>query len=187
MASVFDGDIEQCEFARIYNRLFVKIKEGIRSTYGSGPPDPEDVAQAAFEKLGSRMRVADIRDPEGYVWIAARNILLSEKRAESVRRNNSEEVIRRLFPDTFVALDPERISAATEQLAQVVDTLAKMPERRREIFLLTRVHGLTLKEAGGHFGISKAAAIRHVALATQTLTKALETDLSATVDQAVGE
>lgn len=174
-------------FAQLYAQLFTKIKDGIRATYGSGPPDPEDIAQAAFEKLGARMQLVDIQDPEAYVWVAARNILLSEKRAESVRINNAEELKRRLFPEPQETLDPERISAASEQLTQVIHALEEMPERRRTIFLLTRVHGLTLREAGHQFGISKTAAIRHVAIATEALTEALKSDLSRSIDKAVGE
>lgn len=175
--SVDAGD-EQSEFARLYARLFQKIKDGIRAKYGNGPPDPEDIAQAAFEKLGARMRRVEIEDPEAYIWVSARNILLSEKRAELVRTKNLSEIEQRLLPEQHNTLDPERVSSASEQLEQVFRVLAEMPERRRNIFLLTRVHGLTLEQAGQRFGISRPAATRHVAIATKLLANALVSDPS---------
>ncbi|MEM1104031.1 MAG: RNA polymerase sigma factor [Pseudomonadota bacterium] len=158
---------------RLYRSYFKKLAAGIRATYGSGPPDPEEVAQAAFAKLTDRGDLADIRDLEGYVWVAARNIILTEKRRDAVERGAAGEVERRFFGEGCDVFDPERVFTAREHLDLVMETLAAMPERRRRIFMLHRVHGLTIEAAGRRCGVTRTAAIRHIAIATRLITEAL--------------
>ncbi|MEM9168011.1 MAG: sigma-70 family RNA polymerase sigma factor [Pseudomonadota bacterium] len=158
---------------RLYRRYFLKLKTGLLKTYGSGPPDPEDVAQAAFARLSDRKDLTDIKDPESYLWVAARNIVLTEKRREAVQRGNAAEVERRFFGETCDVIEPERVFMAKDQLELVMDVLAQMPERRRRIFMLHRVHGLTLDDAGKRCGVTRTAAIRHVAVATRLIAEAV--------------
>lgn len=160
-------------FAAFYQRYFPRLVAGLRATYGSGPPDPDEVAQAAFEKLSNRGNLDDIKDLEGYVWIAARNIVMSAKRAERVRDNNRYEVEDRFFSDGQDTFDPERVFIAKEQLAVIIKVVKAMPERRRRIFLLNRLHGLTPEKAGEACGVSRSSAVRHIGLATAAIAEAL--------------
>ncbi|MEM8986983.1 MAG: sigma-70 family RNA polymerase sigma factor [Pseudomonadota bacterium] len=158
---------------RLYRRYFLKLKTGLARTYGAGPPDPEDVAQAAFSRLGDRPDLSKIQDPESYLWIAARNIIMTEKRRDAVKRGNAGEIERRFFGETCDVIDPERVFMAKDLLNIVMEVLAGMPERRRRIFMLHRVHGLTLDEAGKRCGVTRTAAIRHVGIATRLITEAV--------------
>ena len=106
----------------LYQRYFTTLVAGLRSTYGAGPPDPDDVAHAAFEKLSRRGRLNEIADLEGYVWIAARNIIMSAKRAERVRFNNQDELERRWPGQPGDSFDPERVLIAEQQLDEVFRT-----------------------------------------------------------------
>lgn len=157
----------------LYRCYFHKLVNDLRTTYGSGPPDPDDVAQAAFEKLSQRGRLDDIANLESYVWIAARNIILSAKRAERVRFNNQDELECRWPGQSGDIFDPERVLIAEEQLQLVVKALTTMPERRQRIFVLNRIDGLTPKQAGAACGVSRTAAVRHIALATEAIAEAL--------------
>ncbi|MEM1401934.1 MAG: sigma-70 family RNA polymerase sigma factor [Pseudomonadota bacterium] len=160
-------------FQQLYQRCFRSLVEGIRATYGAGPPDPEDVVQTAFEKLSQREQLDDIKDPEGYLWIAARNTVLTEKRKEAVRNDNREEVARRYFSEGCDTFEPERVFSSQQEVYLVSKVLAEMPERRRRIFMLNRVHGLTPAEAGKRCGVSRSSAVRHIAIATERLALAL--------------
>ncbi|MEM1134031.1 MAG: RNA polymerase sigma factor [Pseudomonadota bacterium] len=161
------------DFQKLYQRYFNKLVNGLRRSYGAGPPDPEDVAQAAFEKLGRRETLTDISDPENYIWVAARNIILLEKRRQAVRNANASEIEMRFFGEQGDTFEPERILIAKDQLSLVMETLSRMPERRRQIFMLARVHGLTPAEAGQRCGVSRTAAVRHIAKATSAIAAAL--------------
>ena len=157
----------------LYSAYFRKLVSDLAAAYGAGPPDPEDVAQRAFVKLNIRGNIDQIKDPEAYVWIAARNIIISEKCSEMVRTRNKHEVERRFFGEGREAFDPERVFIAREQLSLVMEVLEKMPTRRREIFMWNRVYGLTIKEAGRRCGVSQTAAHRHISVAMREIAEAL--------------
>lgn len=167
----------------LYKTYFKKLASNLRSVYGAGPPDPEDVAQRAFENLNKQPNYDEIRDPEGYVWICARNIVMSEMRAQQVSLKNREEIKMRCFSPEGDTFDPERVLMAKEQLAIVMDTLNRMSPRRRQIFILNRMHGLTPKEAGLRCDVSRTAAVRHIAEATAAIAKALAESSDINVDE----
>ena len=159
--------------ADLYRRYFNKLTDEIRSTYGSGPPDPEDVAQHAFEKLNNQDNPSKINNPEGFLWICARNIIISLKRAEQVRNKNEEELKQRYFNYSSDTFDPERSTIADKHLDIIKLTLLSMSERRRQVFLYNRIHGLTPEKAGKMCGISRTAAVKHIAAASAMITQAI--------------
>jgi RNA polymerase sigma-70 factor (ECF subfamily) len=156
----------QVFIASLYKRYFDELVRDLRSVYGAGPPDPEDVAQQSFEKLNGQKHPELTGNPEGFLWVCSRNIIMTAKRAERVRTKNTTELSRRYFGSTCDTFDPERVYIAKERLGIVTKTLEMMPERRRRIFLLNRVHGLTPEQAGAQCGVSRSSAVRHIALAT---------------------
>ena len=156
-----------------YERHFRVLVDSLRKAYGAGPPDPEDVAQRAFERLALRSNVDEVEDLEAYVWITARNVLMSDKRAQRVRERNEDDVTLTVYGSARDEADPERTVIAREQLDIISETLAAMPERRRRLFLLHRVDGLSLKEAGARCGVGATAAHRHVAIAMSRIAAAL--------------
>jgi RNA polymerase sigma factor (sigma-70 family) len=172
---------------RLYNRYFGQLVNGIRAIYGDGPPDPDEVAQQAFAKLASRYSTDDIADAESYVWVAARNIMLSEKRAMRVRSEHLKQAKEGLFGATCDNFDPERVFIAKGDLDLAMRILKEMPARRRQIFLLARIDGFTPEQAGRAVGVSRTSAVRHIALATAAIAEALsdERNLTGPVTQAI--
>ncbi|MEM1052557.1 MAG: sigma factor-like helix-turn-helix DNA-binding protein, partial [Pseudomonadota bacterium] len=54
--------------------------------------------------------------------------------------------------------------------------LQDMSERRRGIFIANRIDGLTPEQAGARFGVSRTAAMRHIANATAAIAEAIDLD-----------
>lgn len=158
---------------RLYNSYFRKLAESLRAAYGPGPPDPEEVAQLAFESMAKRGKLEELESPENYAWICARNIIIAHKRAEARHDANSEDVKQRFYGDQSYELDPERVLTAKEELDIAMQTIANLPERRRQLLLLCRVEGLTPTEAARRVGISRTAAVRHIANAVQAIQEAI--------------
>lgn len=159
-------------FAGLYHHYFGKLTSELHSTYGSGPPDPEDVAQQAFERLNNVNDITNIENPEGFLWVCARNIIISEKRAEQVRFKHEQELKQR-YCSYSENSDPERTTIANNHLDVIKATLQSMPPRRRQIFLYNRVHGLTPEKAGEKCGVSRTAAVKHIAAASALISQAM--------------
>lgn len=166
----------------LYDRYFARLLSNLKRKFGPGPPEPRDVAQQAFLKIAERGNLDDVRSPENYVWITACNIMLGEKRSQATRLKHGDNPEGIPFIALRDDLDPSRVIESREGLDIVTAELAKMPERRRTIFLLNRVDGLTPQQAGARCGVSRTSAVRHIAIATQILANALS-DRSGDDDQ----
>lgn len=173
-AAAVNGPLE-----KLYTRYFSRLVEGLRARYGAGPPEPEEVAQQAFARLSARETLDDIDDLEGFVWIASRNIIMSEKRAQQTRAKNQPDVEQHFFGERSECFDPQRVFMGKQQIALVIKALERMPERRRKLFELHRFQGLSLREAGSQCGVGQSAAHRHIAIAMA--------DIAAALDRAVSE
>ncbi|MEM6909361.1 MAG: RNA polymerase sigma factor [Pseudomonadota bacterium] len=159
------GDAASSPFDRLYRSYFGPLLRGLRSLYGDGPPDPADIAQEAFARLAARGRLDEIGDLEGFVWISARNLMITRTKSRVMRDTNRREVCTRIYGEESDTFDPERVLIASDELDRIMEVVAEMPKRRREIFLLNRVHGLTPKAAGERLGVSRSAAVKHIAKA----------------------
>ena len=156
---------EVTEFAALYRDYVAELSDGIRGRFGDGPPDPEDIAQEAFQKLLERGDVSKIKNLRAYLWRTARNLVLTSKRSASQRSNYDFEVEHIFFPLRDDISSPEVITVAREQLRAINDLLRAMPEKRRWALLLYRLEGLTLNEIAARFGISRTAVSKHISKA----------------------
>ena len=160
-------------FNRLYRRHFAKLVRNLRSFFGAGPPDPEEIAQQTFERLLRTADLESIDDFEAFLWRAAKNTRISEVRAVIVRTRGADAV-RRLFSDEEGYLSsPERVFEAKEDLDMAFEELRRMPAQRRSAFILVRMDGLSHGEAARRLGVSRPAVSKHVARATADLYCAL--------------
>ncbi|MEM6485297.1 MAG: sigma-70 family RNA polymerase sigma factor [Pseudomonadota bacterium] len=160
-----------------YRDHFHRFVADLRAKFGSGPPDPEDVAQQAFEKLLNHSSGDDpIRSVKAYLWMVCRNIIISDLRSQKTAKQRDIAYFEQKSDQEGFVLSPERVLASREQLSIVQFQLRKMPDRRRKSFLLMRVHGLSQTEVARELGISRTAVSKHVAKATQEILSVLFDD-----------
>ena len=151
--------------SKLYQEYFRELSGNLRAMYGDGPPDPDDVAQQAFQKLIERGDVASIANIKAFVWRTARNLIFSAKRADAVRSKYEFEVKQTFFPVKSVVSTPESIIEARDQLKAITTVLLKMPKKRQRAFVLHRIEGLSLTEVGRRLGISRSTVAQHIARA----------------------
>ncbi|MEM9529449.1 MAG: sigma-70 family RNA polymerase sigma factor [Pseudomonadota bacterium] len=156
-----------------YREMLRTITTLLRKSFGSGPPDPEDIAQQAYRKLLERKRLDDIGNLEAFLWRTARNLVFKDYRAKAVRSRYDYELEQLYFPSRGCDLDPERVGIAKEQVNQVRQVLLAMPERRRRAFVLHRIEGLSIAETGRRLKISATAAAKHIARAMASIDQRL--------------
>ncbi|MEM7781362.1 MAG: sigma-70 family RNA polymerase sigma factor [Pseudomonadota bacterium] len=166
-------DPRRGQLSALYERYFEPLVRGLRQKYGSGPPDPADVAQQTFERLQRRGELNDIKNLQSFAWITANNIVHSELRALRVRERHAKREETSFWDHQCDEIDPARVISAREELEIVAAAISALPERRREIFMACRFEGLTPEQAGKRAGVSRSSAVRHIAVATATLIEAL--------------
>ncbi|MEO0622155.1 MAG: RNA polymerase sigma factor [Pseudomonadota bacterium] len=159
--------------ATLYRAHWHELCRFVASRFGAGPPAPEDVAQLAFLRLATREDLSEIREPRAFLRVAARNIVLSERRGQLVRVRNTEEIQGRFCPLGGDDRTPERAILAREQIAVVSRVLQSMPARRRRVLVLNRIEGLSFAEIARRLGLSPTAVKKHAARAMADLDAAL--------------
>ena len=163
------GNAKQSDVTGLYNKQARRLTAAIRSLFGNGPPDPEDVTQLAFQKLLERPDHSDIRDLDSFLWRTARNLVLKAKRAQDVRSRYDFEIEHLFFPLRGDNSTSERVLIAREQLRAINEALREMPVRRRRAFLLHKVEGLSVSDVARQLKIGRTTAHKHIVRAGQLI------------------
>lgn len=148
--------------------------------------DPEhaaDIAQSSFERvythaLGLNRRAQGAEDlstkissPRALLFHVARNLCIDAAR----HRQLVQEWVRdRRSVDTMPsAPSSEYLIAQRQVLERVVQTLEKLPPRRREVFLLFRAYGYTHAEIAARLGITEMTVAKHLVRAVLDCSRTL--------------
>ena len=133
----------------------------------------EDIVQTVFMKIWLYRSSIDGSKPlRSYLFLLCRREVCSWFRKEvAVQRFVSgydrEEIDR--FAST-----PVSDSAELDELSRIAsDVVARMPQKRREVFILSRREGLTINEIAVRLGISPRTVNKHIQLALRAMRSAL--------------
>lgn len=139
----------------------------------AGQEDSADVVQDAFLKAVEADRRAGIDSPFGFLLRVARNNVI-----DRLRRRTRWAKLMTEAPAEFEHADPtpdaERSLIATERLQRAIDCIQAMPERRREVFLLSRLEGLTYVKIAVRLGISPKTVENHMSAAMEQLSREMD-------------
>ena len=136
----------------------------------------EDVAQETFVRLWERRKVwSHTGTVRALLYRIARNMALNESRSRRVRRNRR---------DLVSAATASRVATPAEGLDEnelrrkVEAAIAKLPERRREIFVHARYHNLSYAEIADILQIAPQTVANQMSAALVTLRESLRGLLS---------
>ena len=111
-----------------------------------------DVLQETYLRLEGMKDIGPVRSPKAYLFEIALNIANDRKRAES-RRLTVDEVDRLLeIPDDRP--DAARVLEDRSEIERLRSAIAELPERRRQVLLLSRVEGMPNREIAKLFGVT---------------------------------
>lgn len=128
------------------------------------PQDAADLAQEAYLRL---MRYEGQRvgeDLRRTLFRIAHNLLTDHWRWRRLRSPESAVLIEELDVASDQP-DGERQIAGEQLLARLEEAVLRMPHKRRAVFLLSRIEGLTNAEIAQRCGISTKAVEKHIAAA----------------------
>lgn len=140
----------------LYRSFFGPLSGSIRKAFGAGPPDPDDVAQAAFAKYAAIEDVERIRDPKAFLFMTARNIILDHKR--KTKRNDAYVADQLSYDPEFhlETITPERVLEEKERFEILIAAMKELPRKQQIVLTMNRLHGKTyeqiVKETGWSLG-----------------------------------
>ena len=143
------GDNEEA-----FKQLFQAYYEDLcrfASGYVSTRAAAKNAVQDVFFNLWQRQHELEDVNIKSYLFRAVRNEALKCREREGVRARYREE---QRPGDGAMSQRPEYYFRLEELDRSIQEGLASLPERRREIFLLSRQHGLTYREIADLLEIS---------------------------------
>lgn len=162
LESLRSGDPEA--LGRLMDRLWAPLVGYARRILPEGF-DPQDVVQEAFVRLWTRR--ATLRNDgslRALLYTTVRNACLDEIRTSQRRRRlNAAEYRPSPAPGPYEDIQ----GAELERLAAAA--VAKLPEKRREVFRLLREEGLSHRETAEVLGLSEQTVANHMSLALADL------------------
>lgn len=147
-----------------YRDLLRHLKHKLRN-----PDDAADIAQTTFVQvyqhaLAAPGQVSAIESPRALLFRTAHNLCIDQARHRQVVQAWADE--RTALNPHPSAPSAEHMAAYRQLVGRVVELLAQLPPRRREVYLLFRAHGHTQAEIAQRLNITEAAVAKHVVRAT---------------------
>ncbi|HTJ22320.1 MAG TPA: RNA polymerase sigma-70 factor [Gemmatimonadaceae bacterium] len=142
--------------------------------------DAEDVVQEVLLGVWRHRERFDFDDPVPYLVRAVRNRALSSR-----RRRGTEWRWLGLHPRQTPEAPPAIRLEHDELLRDFYAAMRALPERRREIFVLHRVNGLSYAQIASVLGISVKTVENQMGRALDRLRKALRSHLGVTIVVAI--
>ena len=154
----------------LYQKHWKNLCAWIRRRFGDGPPEPEDLAQSAFERFAALDDFDIIRDKRAFLYtVAARS---------AVDGLRSREVMRRYIDDALAEhgravgeITPEHVYLAREEVRALSEDLVALTDKQRETVIRSRFLGQSYEQIAADTGWSTSAISRYLRTAMETLTR----------------
>ena len=129
------------------------LKKYLRGSFPS-VRDVDDVVQESYVRIWQRQLLQPLTSARGFLYRVARNLAV-----DKLRRSTLSPVIRATAL-TELSVADDRPDAAestseTEELQLLLEAIETLPPRCREILVLQKLHGLSLKEIAHRLGIAE--------------------------------
>lgn len=155
-SAIIGDDRADGVLAAAYRQHWHALCRHIRTTFGPGPPEPEDVAQASFVKLAAMDDPAIIVNPGAFLRRTAHNIAIDGQRRNGRTRRIEQSL--EIFEAENRDLSPEDVLVSKEELERLNDVVASLKPKYRVALMLHRMDGLSYAEIAREMGISESGA-----------------------------
>lgn len=123
--------------------------------------DPDDIIQESYAILAGLDYVNSIQHPRAYLFQIARSqITRHVRRARIVSINAVADLERLETPDASPS--PEQYAIDRDELRNLAQAIAAMPEQARKAFVLRRVRGLSQREIAAQMRLSESTVEKHI-------------------------
>lgn len=132
----------------------------------------DDIIQETYARLVAMESVEGVRNPRTYAFQAAYSVLITHVRRSKVVAFQTVADID-ILGAVADAPSPERQAIDRDELQQLAESIAALPARVREVFILRRVEDMPQREVARQLGLSESTVEKHLSRAFYLLTKRL--------------
>lgn len=137
-------------FEKIYYLHHKKVY-GFCIKYGLNQLDAEEITQEVFVKLWeNRVKIDPEKNLNNYILTISKNVII-----DGIKKNIKSQATKEYQMNFLKPVNNVELHMDYSELQETLkDTLTRLPERRREIFEMSRMKGLSNKEIAKTLGIT---------------------------------
>ena len=138
--------------------------------------DIEDIVQESFLRISSLPNHEPIRNPRGFLFRTARNLIIDLARKRTVRTASAGALHKSAVDkerERAEWLSPERQVSGQQELKVIMAAIDDLPDACRRVFLLQRQNDFSYAEVASRLNISESMVQKHMSKALCQLYKAL--------------
>lgn len=160
------ASLERQRFLRhLYEQHFGELTGRLRRLYGSGPPEPEDLAQTAFAKVAEIEDIERIKHPRAFLFRTAINLGLNAiQRSNTARRFIERELLEADAP-LMEENSPEDVYSIQQRMTLAARAIDALTPKQKEIVVRSCLKGQTYAVISRETGWSQADISRQMTAA----------------------
>lgn len=154
----------QSEKTLLFEQLFYSTKDKVYAFIKGMVHDHvqvQDYMQSCYMRLWEHLDTLST-DTEvlPFLYTVSRNIVIDHLR-KNIRTEYTEDILH-FAEETQGHNSTEYYIAERESSRQIRELLSMLPERRRQVFVLIKIEGLSYKEVANHLKISVSTVEKHM-------------------------
>jgi len=154
--SIYATDGSDSFLDGLYRDYRIGLCTYVRRTFGSGPPDPEDIVQEAFVRFARADSPQSIPNPKAFLMLTARHLVIDAHR--KMARGKAALQGAALLAEDRHDHDAAALLSSREELARLAAIIDTLRPKQRVAFLMHRIDGLSFAEIGRRMNISQSGA-----------------------------
>jgi RNA polymerase sigma-70 factor (family 1) len=150
-----NNDLKNVCHEKVFESIFNTHAKNLKRYILSKTRDPdvaEDIIQDTFVKIWEDCEKVLFDTVKSYLYTIANNLFLNIIKHHKVVQTHQKEFVK-----TSTNESPEFLMLEEEFLIKLEKTIADLPEKQREVFLLNRIEKKKYKEIADQLGISVKA------------------------------
>lgn len=151
----------------IFEQVFHTYAKDLKRFIFFKTKDPdltEDILQDCFVKLWDNCSKVDYDTVKPYLYKMAHNLFLNIVKHQAVQQKHKPNLIKERTDES-----PEYLMIEQEFYEKLQQTIAALPEKQREVFLLNRIEKKTYKDIAASLDISVKAVEKRMHSALKTM------------------
>ena len=158
----------------LYRDHFKDLCKNIHKSFGGGPPEPEEVVQAAFAKFAGLDNPERIAEPRSFLFITARNLLFDYWRRDSKANAYIAEQIALDADLKLEGITPERVVLAKDYFERLVAAIKSLPRKQQIVLGMNRLEGKSYRQIREETGWSSGDISRNMSAGMDKLMRIME-------------
>ena len=165
-----DGNLDVSQLFRRYSKpLFYYALKFVDEEVA------KDLVQDVFLKLSADQHLIVSRSLDGLLFTMIRNKCLQQIEKQKIRADYQEASALRLKEDEILFYSTEASSLIELELQEQLEkAIGNLPEKCREVFVLSRYHDKMNKEIAAELGVSIKTVEKHISTALKLIRTALK-------------